>query len=281
MFAATISRVTFRRPRSPRHRARRSAARRVAERALRALRVAPPAVRVVVAALLFVAVWAAVNWIVQIARKPTEILFPISSSLGKTPAQTWRQYGSLFDKYSTAVISPELLAALAQLEGSGNPVARTYWRWRASWNPFEVYRPASSAVGMFQIVDGTFAEARRYCIHDHTVVETGSWYDPRSCWFNALYIRVVPDHAVEMTAALLDRTVASTLTRKGIASASLQQQQDLAAVIHLCGREAGSAYARSGFRLRRGQRCGDHDARRYLTEVNALKRQFARLASST
>jgi len=281
MFAATISHVTFRRPRSPRHRARRSTARRLAERALLALRVAPPAVRIVAATLLFVAVWAAVNWIVQLARKPTEILFPISSSLANAPAQTWRQYGSLFDKYSTTVISPELLAALAQVESSGNPVARTYWRWRLSWNPFEVYRPASSAVGMFQIVDGTFAEARRYCIHDHTVVETGAWYDPRSCWFNALYTRVVPAHAVEMTAALLDRTVASTLARNGIASASLRQRQNLAAVIHLCGGEAGNAYVRGGFRLRRGQRCGDHDARRYLTEVNAFKRQFARLASST
>jgi hypothetical protein len=121
------------------------------------------------------------------------------------------------------------------VEGSGNPMARTYWRWRLSWNPFEVYRPASSAVGMFQITDGTFAEARRYCIHDHIVVEDGPWHDPRSCWFNALYTRVVPGHAVEMTAALLDRTVARTLERNRIATASLQQRQDLAAVIHLCG----------------------------------------------
>jgi len=134
---------------------------------------------------------------------------------------------------------------------------------------------------MYQITDGTFAEAKRYCIHDHAVVETGSWYDPRSCWFNALYTRVVPDHAVEMTAALLDRTVASTLVRNSIARASVQQRQNLAAVIHLCGGGAGNAYARGGFRLTRGQRCGDHDARRYLAEVNRLKHQFARLAAST
>src|SRR5262245_61089835 len=280
MFAASMSRVALRRAGSRRHRGRRSTARHVVERALRALRGAPSTVRVVVATLLLVAVWAAVNWIVQVVRKPTEMFFPISGSLAKAPTQTWRQYGSLFEKHSTAVITPELLAALAQVEGGGNPVARTYWRWRVSWNPFEVYRPASSAVGMFQITDGTFAEARRYCIHDHIVVETGSWYDPRSCWFNALYTRVVPDHAVELTAALLDRTVARTLERNRIATASLQQRQDLAAVIHLCGGGAGSAYARRGFRLWRGQRCGDHDVRRYLAVVNALKRQFARLAAS-
>jgi hypothetical protein len=112
------------------------------------------------------------------------------------------------------------------------------------------------------------------------VVEDGPWYDLRSCWFNALYTREVPGHAVEMTAALLDRAVARTLGRHGIATASLRQQQDLAAVIHLCGSGAGDAYARRNFRLRRGQRCGDHDVRRYLAAVNALKLQFARLAGS-
>jgi len=30
--------------------------------------------------------------------------------------------------YSTTSITPELLAALAQVEGAGNPVARIYWR---------------------------------------------------------------------------------------------------------------------------------------------------------
>jgi hypothetical protein len=112
------------------------------------------------------------------------------------------------------------------------------------------------------------------------VAEAGSWRDPRSCWFNAIYTRVDPNHAVEMTAALLDHTVGSILARNRIASASLQQRQNLAAVIHLCGSGAGNAFARRGFRLARGQRCGDHDARRYLTQVNALKRQFARLAAS-
>jgi hypothetical protein len=244
------------------------------------MRVAPLAARIVMGTVLVVAVWAAVNWVVQVVRKPAEVFFPVSGALAKPPAQTWRQYGSLFAKYSTAVITPELLAALAQVEGSGDPMARTYWRWRLSWNPFEVYRPASSAVGMFQITDGTFAEARRYCIHDHAVADDGPWYDPRSCWFNAFYMRVVPAHAVEMTAALLDRTVAVTLGRNRIATPSLRQRQDLAAVIHLCGSGAGDSYARRRFRLRPGQRCGDHDARRYLAEVNALKREFARLAAS-
>jgi hypothetical protein len=254
--------------------------RRLFGRALEALRNAPWTVRILISAILLVAVWASVNWIVQTVRKPTEMFFPVSGSLAKTPAETWRQYGSLFVKHSTAVITPDLLAALAQVEGSGNPLVRTYWRWQFSWNPFELYRPASSAVGMFQITDGTFAEAKHYCIHNHVVAADRPWRDPRSCWLNALYTRVVPSDAVEMTAALLDRRVARTLESHRIGAASLQQRQNLAAVIHLCGGASGDAYVRRGFRLSAGQRCGDHDVRRYLAEVNLLKRQFARLAAS-
>ena len=263
-----------------RRRARRSETWRLARRALLTFGAAPLAIRIVIGMVLLVTTWAALNWMVQVVRKPSEVFFPISGSLSKAPDQTWRQYGPLFAAHSTSVITPELLASLAQIEGSGNPVARTYWRWRLSWNPFDVYRPASSAVGMFQITDGALAEAKRYCIHDHVVVEDGPWHDPQSCWFNGLYTRVVPGHAVEMTAAMLDRTVADTLERNRIATASLQQRQDLAAVIHLCGSGTGNVYARRGFRFTRGQRCGDHDARRYLSEVNLLKRQFGRLAAA-
>jgi len=159
-----------------------------------------------VVAIVVVTLWSAVNWTYQVIRKPTELFFPVSGAFTKTPRETWRQYGPLFRAHATDVITPDLLAALAQIEGAGNPVARTYWRWRLTWNPFRVYEPASSAVGMYQITDATFREAKRFCIHGHVVVENGAWYDPSSCWFNSLYTRVVPSHAVEMTAALLDRS---------------------------------------------------------------------------
>jgi hypothetical protein len=250
-------------------------------RALIALLAAPLAVRILVAAAAVVLVWAAVNWMYQVVRKPTELFFPVSGALSKPPHETWRQYGPLFVQHSTSVITPELLAALAQVEGAGNPVARTYWRWQVTWNPMEVYRPASSAVGMFQITDATFEDAKRYCIHHHVVVEAGPWSDLRSCWFNGLYTRVVPSHAVEMTAALLDRRVASILEARRIDGATIQQKQDLAAVIHLCGAGAGDAYARRRFRLIAGQRCGDHDVSRYLAAINALKRRFIGLAGAS
>jgi hypothetical protein len=250
-------------------------------RAFVLLLAAPLAVRILVAAAAILLVWAAVNWMYQVIRKPTELFFPVSGRLSKPPRETWRRYEPLFVQHSTAVISPELLAALAQVEGAGNPVARTYWRWQVTWNPMEVYRPASSAVGMYQITDATFEDAKRYCIHDHVVVEAGRWSDLRSCWFNDAYTRVVPSHAIEMTAALLDRRVAGILDARRIDKATLQQRQDLAAVIHLCGAKPADAYARRGFRLLAGQRCGDHDVSRYLAAVNTLKRRFSGLASAS
>ena len=222
----------------------------------------------------------AVNWVYQVARKPAELFFPVSGALSKTPEETWRSYAAIFREHATAVITPEFLAALAQIEGAGNPVARTYWRWRLTAEPFDVYRPASSAVGMYQITDGTFRQAKQYCIHDHVVVEDGAWYVLGSCWFNSLYLRVVPSNAVEMTSAFLDRQVSRVLARQSITDATLQQKQDLAAVIHLCGAAKGAAYARHRFRLRAGKHCGDHDLARYLGRVNAMKRAFFHLAKT-
>jgi hypothetical protein len=221
-----------------------------------------------VLALLF-----ALNWILQVARKPAELFFPVSGVLSKTPPETWREYGPIFRRHSTSVISPELLAAIAQVESAGNPVARTYWRWQLTTQPLNVYRPASSAVGIFQITDATYAEARRYCIRDHAV-------ESDSCWFNRFYLRVVPSHATEMTAAYLDRRVATTLERYRLSKATVQQKQDLAAVIHLCGAAVGDAYARGRFRAARGQRCGDHELAGYLARVNAMKRAFTRMAAA-
>jgi hypothetical protein len=236
--------------------------------------------QVVIGAALIIVLGLTVNWVYQVVRKPSELLFPISGTLYRTPPETWDTYASVFRKHATTAITAEFLAALAQVEGSGNPVVRTYWRWSLTHKPFEVYRPASSAVGMYQITNGTFAEARRYCIHDHRVVADGPWNAFDSCWFNGLYTRVLATNAVELTSAYLDLQVARALAAGRIERASSQQKQDLAAVIHLCGAGAGERYARRGLRLVPGQRCGDHDVRGYVARVNAMKRVFLRLSAS-
>jgi hypothetical protein len=246
---------------------------------LRTYQRAPASAQVIVAIVAAITLSIMINWIYQVIRKPSELFFPVSGTLYKTPTETWSEYAPIFRKHSTLVITPEFLAALAQVEGSGNPIVRTYWRF--SWKPqlFDVYRPASSAVGMYQITDGTFEEAKHYCIHDHQVVTEGRWNEWRACWFNSLYVRVIPSHAVELTSAYLDVRVSSILARHRIRKATVKQRQNLATLIHLCGAGAGNAYARRGFRLLPGERCGDHDARTYLLRVEAMKRVFVKLAA--
>ena len=229
-------------------------------------------VRIAGGVVILLPLLALTNLAWHVILKPTELFAVIGHRLDKEPAETWRSYGPLFRTYSTNAITPELLAALAQVESSGNPVDRTYWRWRWSFNPFAIYQPASSAVGLFQMIDGAYAEAARFCIRDHAVTDSG-------CGFASLYIRTIPSHSIELASIYLDRNVAAVLARLGNVKPSASQRQDLAAFIHLCGAGPATAYARRNFRMIAGERCGDHLVSAYVAKVDALKRQFQRLAA--
>jgi hypothetical protein len=228
--------------------------------------------RIFVIAATVLAIFSATNLVYHMVRKPTEIFFPVSGAFNKKPTETWQHYAPLFREYSTAAITPELLAALAQVESTGNPLANTYWRWRLTWDPFAVYQPASSGVGMYQMTDAAFAEARRYCIRHHTVVE-------ESCSLNGLYTRVVPSHAIELTAVFLGPQLTAILAHRPSSWATPQQKQELAAIIHLCGPGSAKMFAHHGFYLTAGERCGDHDVATYLAQVNAMKQEFLRFAT--
>ena len=56
-------------------------------------------------------------------------------------------------------------------------------------------------------------------------------------------------------------------------------RERLAALIHLCGAGPALAYARRHFQMMAGERCGDHLVAGYVAKVNAMKRQFLRLAA--
>jgi hypothetical protein len=211
----------------------------------------------------------------QVVRKPTE-LFGVVPPLTKAPRMTWSAYGPLFRRYSTDLVSPELLAALVQAESTGDPLARTFWRWRWSWNPLDLYGPASSAVGLLQITDGTFAEARHLCIHEHRVVREGPWSAP--C-IDREYVRWDPGDAIEMTSAWLDQGMREALGARA-ARTSPEHRRQLAAVIHLCGRGRGASFARRGFTALPGERCSEHGLAVYLARVSELATAFARLAAS-
>src|SRR4051812_19687813 len=77
---------------------------------------APRTIRIAVGVAILLAALALLNIAYQIIRKPTELFAFVGHSLDKDPAEIWRQYGPLFRTYSTATITPELLAALAQVE---------------------------------------------------------------------------------------------------------------------------------------------------------------------
>jgi len=55
------------------------------------------------------------TWVYQVVRKPTERSFPVQALLARAPPETWRRYGALFHRHATVIITPELLAALAQV----------------------------------------------------------------------------------------------------------------------------------------------------------------------
>lgn len=227
------------------------------------------AIALIVLVVLFVA-----NIIYQVVRKPTELFVVAGHSLDKDPMATWREYGPLFRTYATATITPELLAGLAQVESTGNPVARTYWRWQVALNPFSIYKPASSAVGLFQMTDGAFAEAAPFCIHDNEVED--------DCGIGNVYIRTLPRHAIELTAIYLDRNVKAVLARAaGDAKPTAREKQDLATVIHLCGAGPAAAFVRRGFKPGDNERCGDHSLAGYLSRVNAMKQTFLRMTGGS
>ncbi len=221
------------------------------------------------------------NFALQIFRKPTEILSFVGITSKKTPASTWDTYGDAFLKSATPVITPDFLAAIAQVESGGDPVAQPGWTLKLSRNFLRWYSPASSAVGLMQITEGNYDEAKNLCVRDGKVVRAGLWYEADSCWFNSLYSRVLPSHSIEMAAAYMHFQVESILRKVKKADVATEKKQKLAAVIHLCGKERGYTFASDGFNFRHFQTCGSHDARGYLTKVFRYKTVFTNLIAGT
>src|SRR5215813_12555664 len=56
------------------------------------LNAAPSAMRIIVIVATILAVFCAANLVYQVVRKPTEMFFPVSGAMNKTPAETWRHY---------------------------------------------------------------------------------------------------------------------------------------------------------------------------------------------
>ena len=57
---------------------------------MRGFRSAPLLMQLVVCLAFALTLWLAVNWVYQVVRKPSELFFPVSGTLYKTPTETWR-----------------------------------------------------------------------------------------------------------------------------------------------------------------------------------------------
>ena len=78
---------------------------RTRRRVLRLFRRAPRLAQALTLLALALVLWLTLNWLYQVVRKPSELFFPVSGTLNKTPAATWREYGALFKRYSTENIT--------------------------------------------------------------------------------------------------------------------------------------------------------------------------------
>jgi hypothetical protein len=84
-------------------------------------------------------------------------------------------------------------------------------------------------------------------------------------------------HTEELVAAYLTANTDDLLARYHRNNATLQQRQQLATIIHLCGAGAAAGYVRQGLHATPGQHCGDQDVAAYLARVQAMTRVFSRL----
>lgn len=214
------------------------------------------------------------NLVFQFYKKPAEIIGLFDVWFHKTPFETWTAYSSEFKDKSTNILTPDLLAALAQIESNGNPIARTYWKWRATKDLGRLFSPASSAAGMYQITDGTFNEAKDFCIEDQRAIRNRV---NGECFGNIFYSRLIPSHAIEMTAARLHYYTREILGRMAN-TLDRPSQQAVAISIHLCGVERARVLTRNHSTYNKSVTCGDHNLRRYIEKVRHLQRQFVAIA---
>jgi hypothetical protein len=221
--------------------------------------------------LVLVGLFFALNFLVQIVRKPAEALGILGLGKSRSLAETWHDYSRDFRRHATEIASPTFLAAMAQVESSGNPLATPKWRFRWSGSVWRWFAPESTSVGLFQITNGTYERAKKFCIHEGQVVRDGPWHDWDTCWFNWAYLRISASHSIEMTSAYLHHEVATSLAGR---RASLENQRRLAAVIHLCGPGKARTFIRSGFALSSAGHCGRHDVQKYVETIEHHDRQL-------
>ena len=174
--------------------------------ARRKLARAPRAVRIAGVVAILLAVVALTNLVYQVIHKPTELFVFVGHRLDKEPAETWRQYGALFRTYSTATITPELLAALAQVESSGQSGGAHLL---ALAMELQSFRDLPARLQRRRPLPDDRCGLRR----GRAVLYPGERGHGYRLRVHRPYIRAIPSHAIELASVYLDRNVAEVLAR--------------------------------------------------------------------
>ncbi len=216
------------------------------------------------------------NGLYQVFMKPTELIRFLGFDEPRNVTETWDEYGNLFNRHKTPITTPDFLAALAQAESGGNPIAGPGWKLRMTANLSQIYAPASSSLGLYQITDGFYNQAKNYCINSGKVKRRKPWYEFDTCWTRLFYSRLYPSHAIEMTSAYLTLTTRKILRRFGKKKVKRSVKQTVAAISHLCGKRVAYQYVKRNFKAPKGKKCGSHSLSRYVKRVKAYQKAFQR-----
>jgi hypothetical protein len=210
----------------------------------------------------------AANFGYHIYRNPLHLLSFFSRPMNKTPRETWSSYADVFKSASTGRVSAPLLAAIAQVESHGNPLAAPEWRLQLSTDIMEIYAPASSAFGLMQITKGTFDLIMKTC------GQSGE-----RCPNSDLATRMKARDSVVLTAGFLQRSMEDLLSKSAVQKLSEEKLTKLASVIHLCGAEVGKRLIRNGYNVNALPRCGSHWPSVYASQVADMRNLFEIMSS--
>ena len=208
-----------------------------------------------------------VNLLLQIYKKPTEVLSVIYEGETLRLEQNWFKYQDIFKAHSTEYVEAETLASIAQVESGGRIWASPKWQWNWTWDYQQIFAPASSALGLMQITSGHMQTVSRYCEQEgkrNSLCEKQKWWS-----------RLLPSHSVHLAAVYMDKTLRGMVKQMG--GINNQQRVDVAAITHLCGDKKAWTFVKDNFRFQSFSYCGAHKASRYVGRVKRLHKRLKRL----
>lgn len=214
---------------------------------------------------------------VQIVQKPAHLLSFMSSYFYKTPYETWQSYHSDFKRYQTITTPSYILAAIAQVESSGNPIATPQWEWNFNNKWHSLYSPVSSSVGLYQFTEPTFKRAGGLCVHEGQLYTSVKAYQVlHPCWWSRFGFRLSASSSIRAASAYLHKEVNELLNRFNMQHLGEKSRARLAMVVHLCGKYKASRLLRRQSLSSLGY-CGRHKVSRYIKKAEKLASTFKRL----